>query len=220
MLDGQVLGAFQVEYKPFGKPPLKREPDHCGKAARAGRGAQDALLHPGSAGRPLGAQVRAGRLPAIAGRAGLWAGRPMSTASLSATWPAGTGTSLRRTCAPTLNFVKWLRVRKEACPTPSPVGCGRGCALLGPAERYPGRLCGCGGSGAGRSEAGQRHAAEELAGHPAKPRGSPSTTASAWTWSSATSRCATCTWAPHGPQAPSCWRRPRTGSTAPPGAPA
>ena len=37
--------------------------------------------------------------------------------------------------------------------------------------------------------------------------------------SPATSRCATCTWAPRGPQAPSCWR-PRTGSTAPPGAPA
>ena len=33
------------------------------------------------------------------------------------------------------------------------------------------------------------------------------------------SRCATCMWAPHGPRAPSCWR-PRTGSTAPPGAPA
>ena len=26
MLDGQVLGTSQVEYKPFGKPPLKREP--------------------------------------------------------------------------------------------------------------------------------------------------------------------------------------------------
>ena len=25
MLDGRVLGAPQVEYKPFGKPPLKRE---------------------------------------------------------------------------------------------------------------------------------------------------------------------------------------------------
>ena len=25
MLDGRVLEAFQVEYKPFGKPPLKRE---------------------------------------------------------------------------------------------------------------------------------------------------------------------------------------------------
>ena len=25
MLDGRVLGAFQVEYKPFGKRPLKRE---------------------------------------------------------------------------------------------------------------------------------------------------------------------------------------------------
>ena len=36
-----------------------------------------------------------------------------------------------------------------------------------------GRLCGRGGSGAGRSEAGQRHAAEEpgaTAGHPAEPR--------------------------------------------------
>ena len=27
MLDGRVLGASQVEYKPFGKPPLKREPE-------------------------------------------------------------------------------------------------------------------------------------------------------------------------------------------------
>ena len=26
MLDGRVLGASQVEYKPFGKPPLQREP--------------------------------------------------------------------------------------------------------------------------------------------------------------------------------------------------
>ena len=25
MLDGRVLGASQVEYKPFGKPPVKRE---------------------------------------------------------------------------------------------------------------------------------------------------------------------------------------------------
>ena len=47
----------------------------------------------------------------------------------------------------------------------------------------------------------------------------PSRAASAWTWSPATSRCATCTWAPRGPRAPSCWR-PRTGSTAAPGAPA
>ena len=28
MLDGRVLGASQVEYKPFGKPPLKREACH------------------------------------------------------------------------------------------------------------------------------------------------------------------------------------------------
>ena len=27
MLDGRALGASQVEYKPFGKPPLKRESD-------------------------------------------------------------------------------------------------------------------------------------------------------------------------------------------------
>ena len=25
MLDGRVLGASQVEYRPFGKPPLQRE---------------------------------------------------------------------------------------------------------------------------------------------------------------------------------------------------
>ena len=30
MLDGRVLGASQVEYKPFGKLPLKREPGLCG----------------------------------------------------------------------------------------------------------------------------------------------------------------------------------------------
>ena len=30
MLDGRVLGASQVEYKPFGKPPLKREVEEVG----------------------------------------------------------------------------------------------------------------------------------------------------------------------------------------------
>ena len=30
MLDGRALGASQVEYKPFGKPPLKRERAGCG----------------------------------------------------------------------------------------------------------------------------------------------------------------------------------------------
>ena len=34
MLDGRVLGASQVEYKPFGKPPLKREPGSCWAAQR------------------------------------------------------------------------------------------------------------------------------------------------------------------------------------------
>ena len=29
MLDGRVLGASQVEYKPFGKPPLQREPQRA-----------------------------------------------------------------------------------------------------------------------------------------------------------------------------------------------
>ena len=40
-------------------------------------------------------------------------------------------------------------------------------------EDTQGRFCGRGGSGAGRSEAGQRHAAEEpgaAAAHPAEPR--------------------------------------------------
>ena len=39
MLDGRVLGASQVEYKPFGKPPLKREIQHkchlCSHSCRA-----------------------------------------------------------------------------------------------------------------------------------------------------------------------------------------
>ena len=47
----------------------------------------------------------AGRILAVAGRAGLLGRaahqRAVGTASLSATWPAGTGTSSRRTCAPT-----------------------------------------------------------------------------------------------------------------------
>ena len=37
MLDGRVLGASQVEYKPFGKPPLKREPSNRSWAAVGGR---------------------------------------------------------------------------------------------------------------------------------------------------------------------------------------
>ena len=32
MLDGRVLEASQVEYKPFGKPPLQREPNEYGLA--------------------------------------------------------------------------------------------------------------------------------------------------------------------------------------------
>ena len=36
MLDGQVLEASQVEYKPFGKPPLKREPPACRACAKVG----------------------------------------------------------------------------------------------------------------------------------------------------------------------------------------
>ena len=31
MLDGRVLEASQVEYKPFGKPPLQREGGRLGK---------------------------------------------------------------------------------------------------------------------------------------------------------------------------------------------
>ena len=127
----------------------RRTWDHCGKAARAGRGGapgvQDALLRAepclaaqtadhwvrrrgqrakaglaggggdhaaghGALGGPglRGAERRrevpaAGRLPAVAGRAGLLGRaahqRGWSTASSSATWPAGTG-ARRRTCAP------------------------------------------------------------------------------------------------------------------------
>ena len=33
MLDGRVLGASQVEYKPFGKPPLQREKSVFGKCS-------------------------------------------------------------------------------------------------------------------------------------------------------------------------------------------
>ena len=129
--------------------------------------------------------------------------RRWSTASSSATWPAGTGTS---------SSEKWLRVAEEACageaegalPLQARVATQRRtgpwrrrppigdtshphrfglpnnqwvyCAPKQPAEHVgvagaaphwgrrkdtQGRLCGRGGSGAGRSEAGQRHAAEE-----------------------------------------------------------
>ena len=37
MLDGQVLGASQVEYKPFGKPPPKRELRRCATRLLRGR---------------------------------------------------------------------------------------------------------------------------------------------------------------------------------------
>ena len=36
MLDGRVLGASQAEYKPFGKPPLKREACHLAHKTGAG----------------------------------------------------------------------------------------------------------------------------------------------------------------------------------------
>ena len=36
MLDGRVLGASQVEYKPFGKPPLKREVEESSNQKNGG----------------------------------------------------------------------------------------------------------------------------------------------------------------------------------------
>ena len=72
--------------------------------------------------------------------------------------------------------------------SPQSMRCGRGCASSGPAEDTPGRLCGRGGSGAGRSKAGQPSHAVTCGQLPGA-----STTASAWTWSPAVSRCATYT---------------------------
>ena len=88
-------------------------------------------------------------------------------------------------------------------------------------EDTPGGFCGRGGSGAGRSEAGQRHAAEELgaaAGHPAEPRSflrqlpgaHPPQPRPPGPGVLPPHTGATCTWAPQGPRAPSCWR-PRDG---------
>ena len=89
-------------------------------------------------------------------------------------------------------------------------------------EDTQGRLCGRGGSGAGRSEAGQRHAAEEpgaAAGHPAEPRSYLRQLPGAHPPQPRPPGPGVLPAPPRGPQAPSCWR-PRTGSTAPPGAPA
>ena len=144
-------------------------PDHCGEAARAGRGGapgvQDALLRaePGPDGRPLGAQVRAqgqrakaglaggggdhaaghgalggpglrgaerrrevpaaGRLPAVAGRAGLLGRAAHQRAFHSQLIRDLAGghrhelTENMRSDPGIFNFVKWLRVGEEACPT-------------------------------------------------------------------------------------------------------
>ena len=46
MLDGRVLGASQVEFKPFGKPPLKRELQPAEPAPHRGRNS-DFALHRG-----------------------------------------------------------------------------------------------------------------------------------------------------------------------------
>ena len=55
MLDGRVLGASQVEYKPFGKPPLKREaPGSESCRCEVVRGAQPGV--PGPALGGLGAR--------------------------------------------------------------------------------------------------------------------------------------------------------------------
>ena len=53
MLDGRVLGASQVEYKPFGKLPLKREtlpPPECHSKTEAAEPAslQDQSRGPGA----------------------------------------------------------------------------------------------------------------------------------------------------------------------------
>ena len=49
MLDGRVLGASQVEYKPFGKPPLKREIQHkCHLCSHSCRAKPRNLHSPGS----------------------------------------------------------------------------------------------------------------------------------------------------------------------------
>ena len=44
MLDGRVLGASQVEYKPFGKLPLKRESLRPGNLDRTPFGAKKTLI--------------------------------------------------------------------------------------------------------------------------------------------------------------------------------
>ena len=60
------------------------------------------------------------QLPAVLGRAAHQ--RAVGAASSSATWPAGTGTSSREHASDPgiFNFVTWLRVGEEACPTSKP----------------------------------------------------------------------------------------------------
>ena len=74
--------------------------------------------------------------------------------------------------------------------------------LIGAGGKIPKGLCGL-AEVAVRLDNGMRLKNRAAAGHPAKPRsnlrqlpGPHPTTASAWTWSPVTSRCATCAW-PH-----------------------
>ena len=50
MLDGRVLEASQVEYKPFGKPPLQRERLEHGAPGFLGAAGEIAKLHFGAFG--------------------------------------------------------------------------------------------------------------------------------------------------------------------------
>ena len=68
MLDGRVLGASQVEYKPFGKPPLKREPRGGATARRWSP--STTLTSPACSGGCARASRPAGQGGSLAGPAG------------------------------------------------------------------------------------------------------------------------------------------------------
>ena len=138
MLDGRVLGASQVEYKPFGKPPLKRETTQCPSGSRKLVSSESCRVGAAATQRSGEPGPGAGGLKAL--RVGL------------------------------------LRIGNDPNSAKQPAeheGVAGAAPHWGRRKDTQGRLCGRGGSGAGRSEAGQRHAAEEpgaAAGHPAKPR--------------------------------------------------
>ena len=95
MLDGRVLGASQVEYKPFGKPPLKREGTRrpLRHAAPSGTSHVGQQRHGGIASLLQVTNKRSARCP---GRAGSMLSAGQKMGSGNGRWPARSCSSAPR----------------------------------------------------------------------------------------------------------------------------